>query len=129
VWEGGLSSYATSLVEQYRRVASYADKIRKGAKPSDMPVEHPTAFELVINPANALGLTIPPALLQRATRSSSNCSAGLAGRCSCGWTREAISEWAARSIRKLHPQMGPAGRAHVTRVEGPGTLSVDRSSP
>jgi hypothetical protein len=39
--------------------------------------------------------------------------------CSCGWTREAISEWAAKSISKLHPRLGPLDRAHVTRVEGP----------
>ncbi len=65
---GGLISYATDLMEIWRRTAVFVDKILKGAKPADLPVEQPTKFDLMINlkTAKALGLTIPPSILLRA---------------------------------------------------------------
>ena len=69
-YEGGLMSYATSYAPQARRAAQYADKILKGSKPADLPVEQPTEFELTLNleTARALGLTIPPSVRLRANK-------------------------------------------------------------
>ncbi|HEX2369084.1 MAG TPA: ABC transporter substrate binding protein [Acidimicrobiia bacterium] len=65
---GGLLSLGVNLVDSYRRAASHVDKILRGAKPSDLPMEQPTKFDLFVNlkTAKALGLTIPPSVLARA---------------------------------------------------------------
>jgi putative ABC transport system substrate-binding protein len=69
VRDGGLLSYGPDLVDDYRRAASYVDRILRGDKPGDLPVQFPTKFEMVLNrkTAKALGLAVPPSILLRAT--------------------------------------------------------------
>ena len=68
--DGVLLTYGPSIADSYRRAAVYVDKILRGAKPADIPVEQPTRFELVVNlkTAKAIGLTIPPSVLGQADR-------------------------------------------------------------
>ena len=69
VRDGGLLSYGTDLIDNFRRAATYVDRILRGEKPGDLPVQFPTKFEMAVNlkTAKALGLAVPPSIMLRAT--------------------------------------------------------------
>jgi len=150
--DGGLLSYGVDLVDPWRRAASYVDRILRGAKPTELPVQLPTKFEMVLNlkTAKALGLAVPPSILLRADQVIEAWDAG--GEVCFRWKKRTRNARAAihtvtlsaaepaarrrnvrrgRFIRSLTAQAGPgsAGARPTARRKQALTLAIGRYDP